>query len=107
MQNEQLINIEDVYKDERFDKRFDQKTGYRTRSMLSIPIQDKRTQNIMGCIQCMNKENAEGESEGVVFTTDDEDLGMAFANILAVALEQHSSASKAESAVELVVRNLV
>mmetsp|Transcript_12734 Transcript_12734/g.32864 ORF Transcript_12734/g.32864 Transcript_12734/m.32864 type:complete len:279 (-) Transcript_12734:534-1370(-) len=104
---EQMINIEDVYKDERFEQRFDKQTGYRTRSMLAIPIQDKRTQNIMGCIQCMNKENAEGESEGVVFSKDDEDLGMAFANILAVALEQQSSANKAESAVDLVVRNLV
>eukprot|EP00966_Prymnesium_polylepis_P313559 7245535-Prymnesium_polylepis.1 len=102
-----MINIEDVYKDERFEQRFDKQTGYRTRSMLAIPIQDKRTQNIMGCIQCMNKENAEGESEGVVFSKDDEDLGMAFANILAVALEQQSSANKAESAVDLVVRNLV
>jgi len=104
--NEKTINIADVYKDERFDQRFDKKTGYRTRSMLAIPIQDKRTQNIMGCLQCMNKENAEGESEGVFFAPDDESLGQAFANILAVALEQQSSQGKAAAAVDMVVKNL-
>ena len=93
--------------DPRFDQRFDMKTGYRTRSMLAIPIQDKRTHNIKGCIQCMNKENAEGDSEGVTFNQDDIQLGEAFANILAVALEQQSKKDQAGDAVDMVVRNLV
>jgi len=105
--NEKVINITDVYTDQRFDQRFDKKTGYRTRSMLAIPVIDKRSGNIKGCIQCMNKENAEGEAEGVTFHQDDENLGVAFANILAVALEQQNTQDKAESAVNMVVRNLV
>mmetsp|Transcript_46335 Transcript_46335/g.104439 ORF Transcript_46335/g.104439 Transcript_46335/m.104439 type:complete len:301 (-) Transcript_46335:217-1119(-) len=104
---EECINIADVYEDPRFDQRFDQKTGYRTRSMLAIPIQDKRTRNIKGCIQCMNKENAEGETENVAFNQEDMSLGYAFANVLAVALEQQAFEAQAASAVDLVVRNLV
>ena len=48
---ERLINIADAHEDSRFDVSFDKKTGYRTRSMLSVPIIDQRSGNIKGCLQ--------------------------------------------------------
>ena len=59
----------------------------------------------LGCARAW--QNAEGDSEGVVFNKDDEQLGEAFANILAVALEQQSKKDQAGNAVDMVVRNLV
>lgn len=32
------INVPDCYADSRFDRSFDQKTGYRTRCMLTLPL---------------------------------------------------------------------
>lgn len=34
----QVLNIENAYEDPRFNKEIDQKTGYRTRNILCMPI---------------------------------------------------------------------
>jgi len=46
--------VDDVYEDERFYKKVDEKTGYRTKSMLCVPIKTK-TQEIIGTLQLINK----------------------------------------------------
>lgn len=54
------MNIPDCYKDPRFNQAVDKKTGYRTRSMLCLPIfpssddmdQDRQT---LGVLQVINK----------------------------------------------------
>eukprot|EP00966_Prymnesium_polylepis_P167315 3868241-Prymnesium_polylepis.1 len=40
----QTVNIEDAYKDRRFNRRIDAATGYRTRQILCVPIKDARAE---------------------------------------------------------------
>ena len=49
-----VINIEDAYEDERFDQSVDQRTGYRTRAMLSLPLL-KHDGKTVGVLQALNK----------------------------------------------------
>jgi len=48
--------LRDAYDDPRFDRSLDQKTGYRTRSMLCVPIKN-RGQRVVGVLQLLNKTN--------------------------------------------------
>ncbi|CAN2040046.1 adenylate cyclase [Candidatus Magnetomoraceae bacterium gMMP-15] len=48
------INIPDAYADDRFNPDFDKKTGYRTRSILCMPVVNKDGKTI-GVIQVLNK----------------------------------------------------
>jgi len=50
----EALILHDVYEDPRFDRSLDQKTGYRTRSMLCVPIKNRR-QRIVGVLQLLNK----------------------------------------------------
>jgi len=50
----ETVRIEDAYNDPRFAQRFDSKSGYRTRSMLTSAIRNK-TGEIIGVIQLLNK----------------------------------------------------
>lgn len=78
-QTGQVVNIEDVYRDPRFDPAWDQKTGYRSRSMLCAPMRN-RTGGRMGVVQCLNKRNG-------VFHVEDEAMLSALASQAAVAIE--------------------
>ena len=74
--------------DERFDKSFDERTGYRTRSMLSVPIVHERTGNVLGCLQCLNKANDYGEQVGVYFSEEEDfPLITAFSQVLALVCD--------------------
>lgn len=83
----ELINIPDVYHSERFDfsgpKRYDAITGYRTGSMLVIPMEDAEGV-LMGVLQLMNKLD---ESGGVIpFGKDDEFAILSLGSMMAVSL---------------------
>ena len=52
-------NIVDAYADPRFNPDFDKQTGYRTRSVLSMPL-DRQCDELVGVIQVLNKKNATG-----------------------------------------------
>jgi sigma-B regulation protein RsbU (phosphoserine phosphatase) len=52
----EAVILHDAYQDPRFDRAFDQRTGYRTRSMLSVPIKN-RGQRVVGVLQLLNKIN--------------------------------------------------
>lgn len=58
-----VVNIEDVYHSEEFDfsgpKRYDAMTGFRTQSMLVIPVENN-TGDLIGVLQMMNAQDAEG-----------------------------------------------
>lgn len=77
------INIPDAYNDSRFDPSTDKRTGYRTRSILCIPIWEPRsigkTRKIMGVIQVLNK-------KGGFFTTEDEGILEAIGSEVSVAI---------------------
>jgi len=75
--------IEDAYLDKRFNKAMDLKTGYRTKSILCVPIWDDRN-DIIGVCQAINSKNGS-------FSYDDEKfidyLAMQAGNSLVRALE--------------------
>jgi K+-sensing histidine kinase KdpD len=80
----EIINIKDAYNDERFDPTTDKKTGYRTRSILCMPIREpvkKKGQvgEIIGVLQILNRK------EGV-FTAEDEDLLTSLCSQVAISL---------------------
>jgi len=50
------IIIEDVYKDKRFNPEIDKRTGYRTKSMMVIPMYDNNY-NIIGAFQVINSKS--------------------------------------------------
>jgi len=66
----ETLNIPDAYQDDRFDPATDKRTGYRTRSILCMPIWEPmgdENRPILGVLQVLNKKSG-------VFTTADERL---------------------------------
>jgi sigma-B regulation protein RsbU (phosphoserine phosphatase) len=53
-QNGETIRLEDAYGDERFDRSWDEETGYRTRGVLCHPIRS-REGAVVGVFQLLNK----------------------------------------------------
>ncbi|NMF83301.1 GAF domain-containing protein [Nodosilinea sp. P-1105] len=79
------LNIPDAYADERFDHTYDQKTGYRTRNILCMPVLSKKTNNIVAVVQLLNKLNQ------MPFDAKDEQRFKEFATSLGVILESCNS----------------
>jgi signal transduction histidine kinase len=73
------LNLPDAYEDPRFNREVDARTGYRTRSVLCMPIHT-RAGETLGVIQLLNKK------EGV-FTGDDETFLQTFGNHASVFIE--------------------
>ncbi|HXR63775.1 MAG TPA: GAF domain-containing protein, partial [Rudaea sp.] len=49
-----IINVSDCYGDPRFDRSFDQRTGYRTRCMLTLPLMGY-DELLVGVLQVVNR----------------------------------------------------
>lgn len=75
----EAINIPDAYRDARFNPDFDKKTGFRTHSILCVPMRNIHGE-ILGAIQVLNKRHG-------MFTSDDEVLLTALAAHAAVTIE--------------------
>jgi adenylate cyclase len=75
----QTINIPYAYADLRFNPAFDKRTGYFTRSILCVPINNKAGKTI-GVTQVLNR-------RGGPFTSEDEARLRAFTAQLAISLE--------------------
>jgi sigma-B regulation protein RsbU (phosphoserine phosphatase) len=75
------INIPDTYADARFDPDFDKETGYRTRSILCLPLIGSGDR-LIGVIQVLNKKDQE------VFNEADESLLSGLSAHVTVALER-------------------
>ena len=76
----QTLNLADAYDDARFDRTWDIKSGYRTKSLLCVPIYD-RAQRVIAVIQCLNKLDRRR------FDEEDEELLRCIGAQCAVALE--------------------
>lgn len=85
---QRTINISDAYADTAYDfsgtRAFDQQTGYRSRSFLTVPMRDHEGE-LIGVLQLINKLDPES---GVVLTFGDDDrrLAESLASQAAVAL---------------------
>jgi HD-GYP domain-containing protein (c-di-GMP phosphodiesterase class II)/phosphoribosyl 1,2-cyclic phosphodiesterase len=82
-----LINIDDVYYAEGFNfegtKKFDAGTGYRTKSMLVVPMTNHEG-NVIGVLQLLNKRD---ENEEIIpFKSEDEKLILSMSSQAAVSI---------------------
>ena len=75
----EIVNIPDAYADQRFQPSVDLKSGFRTRSILCVPMLGAQGP-LVGVVQVLNK------SEGV-FTHADEELLLALGAQAAIAIE--------------------
>ncbi len=75
----ETLIIYDPYDNPLFNKEFDQKTGFRTRNILSAPMKNIEGK-IIGVFQVLNKIDD-------LFSEEDKELSLAFASISAVAVE--------------------
>lgn len=75
----ETLNIVEAYDDPRFNQEVDIKTGYRTKTILCMPIMNNNRE-IIGAFQVLNKIDG-------VFTKNDEDLLIAIGGSASIALE--------------------
>jgi HD-GYP domain-containing protein (c-di-GMP phosphodiesterase class II) len=78
-QTGEVINIEDAYADERFNRAFDVTSGYRTRTILCVPMRDAAGE-VTGVIQALNKKTS-------AFDAEDTELLIALGGQAAAAIE--------------------
>ena len=79
-ENGRSANITDAYADSRFAPDVDQKTGYRTRSILCVPFRDNKGE-MVGVVQVLNKQ------AGLHFSEEDEELLGALVGQASVAVQ--------------------
>ncbi len=118
----QPLNVHDAYDDPRFSRAWDERTGFRTRSVLAVPMRDKDGK-IIGVIQVLNKrsndgaaEREPGEDDWPVFDEEDEALLQALGAHAAMSIEQarlfqsllenNRALSEARAALEKKVQDL-
>lgn len=75
----EVLNIVDAYEDPRFHSKIDDETGFRTKTILCMPLIN-REGRIVGVTEVINKRNG-------AFDGEDEDLLRALSSQLVVALE--------------------
>jgi GAF domain-containing protein len=82
------LRVKDAYKDKRFRREWDELTGYRTRSILAVPMKNHVGRTI-GVIQVLNKNPDVGAKKGVYgeFSDGDEELLAALATQAAVSID--------------------
>ena len=62
--------IKDAYQDPRFDRRSDEKTHYRTTSVMTVPLLNS-SGRVMGVFQAINKQGENEQGEAAVFSVQD------------------------------------
>ncbi len=85
-----ILNVPDAYnisedKPYRFKSDLDQKTGYLTRSSLSLPLKDIRSK-VIGVLQLINRRDCSGQL--AAFDDMDEGMMLLFSTTAALALER-------------------
>jgi putative nucleotidyltransferase with HDIG domain len=75
----EIVNIPDAYKDKRFNPEVDKKTGYKTKSILTMPLLNLY-KDVIGIFQVLNKKSGS-------FTKNNEKLLSAISFIAASAIE--------------------
>jgi HD-GYP domain-containing protein (c-di-GMP phosphodiesterase class II) len=88
--NRSIMNIPDVYKIDpsypfSFNRSYDSMTGYRTCSMLTIPLKNFRSE-VIGVLQLINAMDCNGQT--IAFAKDYEEIIIYFANNAANAIER-------------------
>lgn len=102
------VLVEDAYEDDRFDKSVDNKTGFRTRTIICVPIKTQ-TGSILGVAQLINRtgkgvlsnfntrDGCNMEKDSHVFSMEDLHFLRVFASQAATAIENDASFETASS----------
>lgn len=75
----EIINIKDAYSDSRFNKEIDKETGYKTQTILCMPIWNMKHE-ILGVFQVLNKKKG-------AFSKEDEEILIAIGSSAGIAIE--------------------
>ena len=79
----EIVNVADAYADARFNPAIDAQTGYRTRTILAVPLR-KLDGEIIGVFEALNRNSA-------VFSPEDEEIAKSLAAQVAVAIQTAQS----------------
>lgn len=100
------VNIPDVYNYEPFDftgpKKFDEKTGYRTKSMLVVPLTNHEDE-VIGVLQLLNARDIKDKKRVIPFSPDYESLVESLASQAAVAVSNTSLVNELTSAHQTLI----
>ena len=101
---DESVNIADAYTAEGFDfsgtRNFDKKTGYRSKSFLTIPMKNHDGE-IIGVLQLLNAQNNDGEV--MSFTVEDQRLAESLASQAAIALTNRMLITQLEMLFESLI----
>ena len=75
-----IVNVSDAYNDDRFNPSIDNQTGYRTRNLLAVPLQNLIDGEVVGAFEVLNKRQG-------IFNGEDEELLKALAAQAAIAIQ--------------------
>src|SRR5258706_13302119 len=75
-----IVNVSDAYNDDRFNPSIDSQTGYRTRTLLAVPLQNLIDGEVVGAFEVLNKRHG-------IFNAEDEELLKALAAQAAIAIQ--------------------
>lgn len=104
----EVINIEDVYDVEGFNfegtKKFDSGTGYRSKSMLVIPMRNYEKE-IIGVLQLLNRQDNQTK-EVIAFSKDDQDLTLSLASQAAVAITNTKLVQELETLLNAMIKTI-
>jgi signal transduction histidine kinase len=100
------VNIPDVYNYKPFDftgpKKFDAKTGYRTKSMLVVPLTNHEDQ-VIGVLQLLNARDVNNKKKVIPFSPDFESLVESLASQAAVAVSNNALISELKTAHQTLI----
>jgi HD-GYP domain-containing protein (c-di-GMP phosphodiesterase class II) len=106
--HDSTVNIPDAYAAEGFDfsgtKNFDKKTGYRSKSFLTVPMKNHENE-IIGVLQLINAQDRE-TGEIIAFSAADQSLAESLASQAAIALTNRLLINQLEALFEAFI-NLI
>lgn len=97
-QTGETINLEDAYKDSRFNQEMDRRTGYRTKAVLAVPMRNLKG-DIIGVFQVLNRPDGH-------FTKDDEEILSLLGAQAAIAIENAQLAENLKKATQSTIFRL-
>lgn len=105
--NHDSLKIDDVYQiaadaPYRFDGKFDESSGYRTRSMLVIPMLDQK-EHTVGVLQLINHKIGEGAVDA--FRVHDEQIAFSLASMAAIGVRNAQLLDELRSSHEALQRS--
>ena len=106
---ERIVNIPDVYEAEGFSfegtKKFDERTSYRSKSMLVIPLKNHESE-IIGVLQLINKKDSITQ-ESIAFNEEDASITLSLASQAAVSITNTTLIKGLEDLLEAFLRSII